>query len=141
MNKFKCDKCGGKPDAPRCGLDGGSSNCPHDFPHCDMDGDCNAITDKDCPTCGSGYMALGVGTKCGGHPMKIDCTCKLAPECMVYRPLTDAEVEEIFWMHDTFNSKSKLSREQIMRLLIISVENGMAKYKGSPVTLIPWKER
>ena len=46
-----CPVCGGKPDAPRCGLIGGADKCPHDFPHCDMDGDCNAITDTDCPEC------------------------------------------------------------------------------------------
>lgn len=50
-NKNTCKLCGGKPDAPRCGLEGGAGNCPHDFPLCDMDGDCNAITDIGCPKC------------------------------------------------------------------------------------------
>ena len=49
--KNNCPECGGKPDAPRCGLIGGADKCPHDLQHCDMDGDCNAITNQDCPDC------------------------------------------------------------------------------------------
>jgi hypothetical protein len=52
--KLVCDTCGGKWEADRCGLKGGSKNCPHDFPRCDMDGDCDAIVEEDCPDCKDG---------------------------------------------------------------------------------------
>ena len=55
-----CPTCGGKPEPPRCGLIGGADKCPHDIYYCDMDGDCNAITDKPCPECKKVIVHKGV---------------------------------------------------------------------------------
>jgi hypothetical protein len=119
--KFPCQECGGS-----------GYITDRVLPIDDLD-----TEPSDCPTCHKGKMMLVV--KCeesegGGCRFAEDGTCSCKDG---YRPLKVDEVEEIFSMHDMFNSKSTLSREQIMRLLIISIENGMAKYKGQSVKLKP----
>lgn len=56
-----CPKCGGKWQAPRCGLEGGSKNCDQGHCKCDMDGDCPNITSRDCTHCIDGKVEHFVG--------------------------------------------------------------------------------
>jgi DnaJ-class molecular chaperone len=134
--KCKCDKCGGSGNKTYRNSQG-------------------ILLAKPCPTCqGSGYMALGVRTECKpckgrgqfGPTNTAGLYCKFCDDCKgkgwLYRPLTNAEVEELLNEVEISVTGNKSETKELVAnsLFMIALDKGLITYKNSLVTLIPYKE-